>query len=109
MEQITNALRDLSTEELESVVELVKAEKARRREEAKAEAEALSEQRAEFAEQNIVPDEDVRFMFGKAEYTGKVIRKNKATFTVEFELNGETVKRYVKPHRILGPVVAETV
>lgn len=102
MNEINVALGNLSDDELEQVVELVKAEKKRRREVAKENAEAVKEQRAEFANENVSDGDSVRFMFGKRERVGTVKRVNKKTFTIEFELDGETVERYRKPEQILG-------
>jgi len=93
-----------SVEELDILVEQIKEEKRARREAAKEQSVANREIREAEAFNRAVAGQNIYFLFGKQNdvMEGTVLKVNKASITVEFSLSGETVKRYVKGHRILG-------
>ena len=76
---------------------LIKVKRAESRATAKADAET----REATAREKVKEGSMVSFLFNKEATEGKVLRASKKTVTVEFNLNGESVKRYRKHSDIL--------
>ncbi len=98
-------MNDLSILSVEDLVELrdavtaeLKSKRADVREASKVDRARLdSENRGKYEDES-----KIRFMFNKVETVGKLVRQSEKSVTVEFELDGETVKRYRKYADILG-------
>lgn len=58
-------------------------------------------QRYEKAKGAVEPGNQVRFLYKKGKYTGKVVRVSEKSVTVDFEYEGEQVKKYRKYSDIL--------
>ena len=53
-------------------------------------------------EETVKEGDKVLFVFKDDEYFGIVVKVNKASFTAEFEYNGETIKKAIQFHKFVG-------
>lgn len=89
-------LNAMSVAELKVLDESVKSTLKAKRAEAKESGVAEKAAREAEMRANVGEGAMVAFMFNKKEAEGKVVKVSEKSVTVEFNLNGETVKRYRK-------------
>ena len=101
-------LNELSVAKLTEVIEEAKAIRKEKRESEKESNKASKAQRDSDNRGKFADNTRIVFMFNKVETECMLVRQSEKSVTVEFELNGETVKRYRKYSDIVRAVeVAE--
>jgi len=95
MKDVFEAMAELSVEELEQakekVSELIKARK-----------EQVRLEREQAFKNTVSVGDEILFVFKGEEHFGKVAKINEKSFTAEFDLDGETVKKPIKFHFFVG-------